>query len=518
MAQPVGFDLHERASGVLLHVSSLPGPHGVGDLGAEARAFADWLAAAKQRWWQTLPVGPLGYGNSPYSAHSAFAGNPLFVDLDALVDAGLLAARELEAPRFPAGRVDYPAAAQLRDQALRRAFAAFQRAGPPPEFARFCEREAAWLEDHALYMALKRGHGLQAWTSWPAPLRDRAPQALARAREELAGELAYERFCQWLFDSQWASLRAHCTSRGVALLGDLPIFVAHDSADVWAHRELFMMDASGNPTHIAGVPPDYFSATGQRWGNPLYKWDVLRAQGFDWWVARMAQMLHRFHAIRLDHFIGFVRFWQIPASEPTAMNGRWLPGPGAALFDTLREKLGALPLVAEDLGAVTPEVTALRERFHFPGLRILQFAFGTDPQAPTFKPHNYPRSTVVYTGTHDNDTTVGWYNDPGGPGTPRSPEQTELERRACRAYLGTGGQEIHWEMIREAQKSVAELCVVPMQDVLGLGSEARMNRPGLAEGNWEWRLESKALTPELAARLAALAELYDRAPARRESP
>lgn len=508
------FDLHERASGVLLHVSSLPGPYGVGDVGAAAREFASYLAGAAQRWWQMLPVGPVGYGNSPYSAHSAFAGNPLFIDLDALVDEGLLEKRAIQPPRFAPGRVDYGEAASFRSAALRAAFQAFRGSRAPAAFEQFCARESGWLEDFALYMALKRRFALRAWSSWDAPLRDREPTAIQRAREELAEELAYERFTQWLFDAQWARLRAHCAALDVALLGDLPIFVAHDSADVWANRGLFMMDAAGQPTHIAGVPPDYFSASGQRWGNPLYRWEVLREQGYAWWIARMAQMLHRFDGVRLDHFIGFVRFWQIPADEPTAMNGTWITGPGADLFNAMQAKLGTLPLVAEDLGAVTPEVTALREQFRFPGLRILQFAFGTDPQAPTFKPHNYERSTVVYTGTHDNDTTVGWFSDRGGPGTPRSAEQTEKERRACLAYLGTEAREIHLEMIRQAQRSVAELCIVPMQDWLGLGSEARMNRPGLAEGNWEWRLDARALTPALAARMAELARIYDRAPRR----
>lgn len=517
-AAPMTFNLHQRASGVLLHPTSLAGRFGSGDLGASARAFAAFLRDAGQRWWQMLPVGPVGYGNSPYSAHSAFAGSPLLIDLEELVALGLITAGDLAAPRLPAGQVDYFAAGTFREQVLRQAFARLQpRSRLAHELHDFTQREAAWLEDYALFTAIKRAHGLQQWTRWPAPLRDRVPRALTAARQIHADELAYERFCQFLFARQWSALREHCRSLGVALLGDLPIFVAHDSADVWANRDLFLLDRTGEPTHIAGVPPDYFSKTGQRWGNPLYRWKAMAKDGFGWWTARMAQMLARFDAVRLDHFIGFVRFWQIPASEPTAMNGTWMKGPGAAFFEALQRALGPLPLVAEDLGAVTPEVTALRERFGFPGLRILQFAFGTDPQAPTFKPHNYPRQTVVYTGTHDNDTVAGWFHDRGGKGTPRSPAQTAKERRAALAYLGGGEDEpVHWQFIREVQKSVADLAIMPMQDVLGLGSEARMNRPGLAEGNWAWRMAPGALSATTARKLAALARTYDRHPAQEE--
>ncbi len=467
-------DLTERAGGVLLHPTSLPGPHGCGDLGPQAHTFARWLHDAGQRYWQMLPVGPLGYGNSPYSALSAFAGNPLFISLERLVEEGLLPRGALsQAPRFPAGRTDYAAARAFRGQCLRTAFAAFgKRTSDHPSFEIFRAQSAFWLEDFALYSAIKSARRELPWTAWEADLRARDPAALDRARQALRAEIEQQRFEQYLFVRHWQALRDESAMLGVRLIGDLPIFVAHDSADVWAHRELFFLDPQGQPTVIAGVPPDYFSKTGQRWGNPLYRWDEATLQ---WWLQRFAAMLARFDAVRLDHFIGFTRYWEIPAEEPTAQNGRWRPGPGARLF----EKLGPLPLIAEDLGAVTPEVTALRDQFGFPGIKLLQFAFGTDPQAPTFLPYHYDRNAVAYTGTHDNDTTSGWFWKLGAE-----------ERAAALAYLGSAGREIHWEMLRAVWASVANLAIAPVQDLLGLGSEARMNTPGTAQDNWEWRLES----------------------------
>ena len=465
--------LRERASGVLLHPTSLPGPHGCGDLGPQAHAFAQWLHDAGQRHWQMLPVGPLGYGNSPYSALSAFAGDPLLVSLDRLVEEGLLPRRALDgAPQFAPGRTDYAKARGWREQCLRIAFEAFsRRTSDHPAYQIFCAGSAGWLEDFALYSAIKRARRELPWTEWEPDLRARDRAALDRARQALRGEIDQQRFEQFLFARHWQMLRDGCAMLGVRLIGDLPIFVAHDSADVWAHRELFFLDPQGQPTVIAGVPPDYFSATGQRWGNPLYRWDEATLR---WWLQRFAAMLSRFDAVRLDHFIGFTRYWEIPATEPTAQNGRWRPGPGARLF----EKLGPAPLIAEDLGAVTPEVTALRDQFGFPGIKLLQFAFGTDPQGPTFLPYNYQPNSVAYTGTHDNDTTAGWFGKLG-----------KTERAATLSYLGGAGREIHWEMLRAVWASVANLAIAPMQDLLGLGSEARMNTPGTAQDNWEWRLE-----------------------------
>lgn len=507
MASP--HPLSERGSGILLHPTSLPGPHGCGDLGVEAHRFLDFLAGARQRWWQMLPVGPVGFGNSPYSALSAFAGNPLLIGLEGLVEAGLL--EERSPPRLPRDRVDYARTAAHRDRRLREAFSRFGRKGRA-RFRRFCEEQEAWLEDWALYRSIKQMHGERPWGEWEPALRDRKPAALERVRGELAEEIAFRRFEQWLFEEDWTRLRARAAELGIGLIGDLPIFVAHDSADVWANRELFHLDRTGMPTVIAGVPPDYFSATGQRWGNPLYRWSRLRRSGYGWWVERLRQMLHRFDAVRLDHFIGFCRYWEIPAAEPTAMHGVWRPGPGAHFFETVQGALGAeeLPLIAEDLGVVTPEVTALRERFGFPGIRILQFAFGSDPQAPTFKPHAFVRNSVVYTGTHDNDTVVGWFHDPGGGGSSRSPAQAREEREYANRYLGCPGGDIHWEMIRALFASVAHLAIVPLQDVLGLGSEARMNLPGTLEGNWEWRFRRRDLTSSLATRLGQLVLDTDR--------
>ena len=505
-------NLRQRASGVLLHPTSLPGPHGSGDLGGEARGFVDFLASASQRWWQTLPLGPPGYGESPYSAQSAFAGNPLLVSLEELAADGLLDPAAI-APRakLSAERIDFPSMHAHRLAHLRAAFAAFEadRARARP-FRAYCEEHADWLDDFALFRALKDANGGVQWTLWEAGVRAREPGALAAARKELAPAIAFERFLQWVFDAQWSALRAYAAARGIGLIGDLPIFVAHDSADVWQHPEAFFLDDRGEPSFVAGVPPDYFSATGQRWGNPLYRWARHAEDGYAWWTARLRMMLRRFDVVRLDHFIGFQRYWKIPASEPHAVHGVWRKGPGAAFFDAVRAALGDLPLIAEDLGEVTPAVYALRDRYRLPGIKILQFAFGNDRSAPSFLPHNYPRRAVVYTGTHDNDTVVGWFRGEGGDDT-RSAEQASIERAKALAYVGTNGHEIHWDMIRAAFASVARLALVPLQDVLGLGSEARMNRPGQETGNWSWRFSAPALTEASAARLAELTRTYGRA-------
>jgi 4-alpha-glucanotransferase len=503
--------LRDRTSGVLLHPTSLPGPHGSGDIGAHARAFVDFLARTHQSFWQMLPIGPSGYGDSPYSAQSAFAGNPLLIDLDVL---GIDLDREALHDDF----VDYERVTRFRERHLRRAWEAL-RANPSPAYRLFIDREARWLDDFALFDALKRAHGGVEWTKWERGVRLREPEALARARHAHAADIELSKFTQWLFDEQWRALRAYANERGVGLIGDIPIFVAHDSADVWQNQGLFKLDEEGMPTHVAGVPPDYFSATGQRWGNPLYRWNLLRARGFDWWVDRFRAALARFDAIRLDHFIGFVRYWQIPADEPTAMKGKWMKGPGRELFDAVAKGVktldGSLPLIAEDLGAVTPRVSNLRKRLRLPGIRLIQFAFGTDPQAPSFLPHNHDKSAVVYTGTHDNDTIVGWFNDRGGSGETRTPAQADAERHAALAYVGKSASgavvdEIHWDMIRLAMASVARTAIVPLQDILGLGSEARMNRPGKADGNWRFRMQDGALTAEIEERLRRLTSTYGR--------
>jgi 4-alpha-glucanotransferase len=501
--------LNERSSGVLLHPTSLPGAHGSGDLGGEARAFVDFLAGAGQRWWQMLPVGPAGFGESPYAAQSAFAGSPWLVSPDELVRDGLLA--DAGAP-LPGGPIDYDAMASRRSRLLERAFQAWSEgAADRRTYDEFCSENASWLDDFALFRAIKDARGGVQWTHWEAPLKRRDPRALEIARGEHARRIEREKFTQYLFDRQWRALRAYASERGVALIGDVPIFVAHDSADVWQHPELFFLDDDGEPTVVAGCPPDYFSRTGQRWGNPLYRWKRLAKTGYAWWISRLRGVLSRFDALRIDHFIGFQRYWRIPASCPTAVEGKWMKGPSTRFFRTVERALGTLPLIAEDLGAVTPAVFALRDRFQLPGIKILQFAFGDDPSAPSFTPYNFPRRAVVYTGTHDNDTTVGWFRDEGGGHSTRSFAQTQAERDATLRYLGTSGEEIHWDMIRLALASVANVAIAPLQDVLGLGTEARMNRPGTGSGNWAWRFDAGALRDEHRDRLSALARTYGRA-------
>ncbi len=460
-----------------------------------------------------LPVGPPGFGESPYSAESSFAGNPMLVSVDDLVTAGWLD-RASAAPDVPLrrDRMDFPPSEAHRMHRLRAAFSAFSlREGDSSAFLSFCARNASWLDDFALFRALKREHGGAPWTQWAAELRDREATALAGARLRLERDIAFEKFVQYVFDRQWQALREHAAARNIGLIGDVPIFVAHDSADVWQSPGDFFLDARGEPTVVAGVPPDYFSATGQRWGNPLYRWRRMKQNGYRWWIDRLRATLQRFDAVRLDHFIGFARYWRIPAGEPTAVRGRWIKGPGADFFDALRAALGDLPFIAEDLGVATPAVYALRDRYRFPGIKILQFAFGDDPAAPSFLPHNYPRRAVVYTGTHDNDTTCGWFHAAGGQGSTRTATQAQAERHATLQYLATEGKEIHWDMIRTALASVARLAIFPMQDLLGLGSESRMNLPGTSAGNWTWRVEEHALTDALATRLGRLTRTYGRA-------
>jgi 4-alpha-glucanotransferase len=502
-----------RRSGVLLHPTSLPGRFGIGDLGPAARAFADFLAAAGQSVWQVLPLVPTGYGDSPYQGLGAFAGNPLLVSPEALAAEGLLEPAELEGA--PAdGPVDYGAVIAWKAARLTRAAARFAARAAPDRrraFDGFREANAGWLDDFTLFLALKARHRGEAWTRWAPGLAARDPAALQRARRELAGELEAHAFAQFAFAEQWGALRRHCRSRGVELLGDLPIYVALDSAEVWAHRELFHVDAAGTPSIVAGVPPDYFSATGQLWGNPIHRWEERRAACTDFFVARARAALALVDRLRLDHFRGLEGYWAVPAGAPTAQAGEWRPGPGAPLLQALEAALGGLPLVAENLGVITPAVEALRRRFGLPGMAILQFAFGKDPQAPSFRPHAWTRDLVAYTGTHDNDTVLGWWASDGAGDSTRTPEDVVREKGLARRYLATDGREMNWVMIRALLASVADTAVVPLQDVLGLGSEARMNRPSTAAGNWRWRFRSTDLTPQLAARLGELAALYGRA-------
>ena len=503
-----------RASGILLHPTSLPGRFGIGDLGPEAFRFIGFLAASSQRLWQVLPLGPTGYGDSPYQCFSAFAGNPLLVSLDLLVNEGLLSAEDLaDAPRFSETEIDYGAVIAFKTPLLEKAYRTFEAGANAHQrevFEAFRAAQAGWLQEYALFTVVKEAHGGGSWTDWEEDIRSRQPSALARWREEHADAVRSREFAQHLFFTQWGAVKEACRVRGIRVMGDIPIFVAHDSADVWARPDLFQLHADGRPESVAGVPPDYFSATGQLWGNPLYRWDRMEAAGFQWWIERFRATLAAVDLVRVDHFRGFEAFWKVPGDARTAEHGVWVKGPGAALFDALRNALGELPIVAENLGVITPEVEALRRRFGFPGMAILQFAFGGDPQGSTFIPHNFERELVAYTGTHDNDTTVGWWSGGVGSST-RSEADVEKERAYALDYLKSDGREIHWDFIRALIASVADLTIVPLQDVLGLDSEARMNLPGRPGGNWRWRLEPDALTPEITERLRQLTDTYGRA-------
>ncbi len=494
--------LRERRAGLLLHPTSLPGPYGIGDLGPAAHAFADALARAGMTFWQVLPLGPTGYGDSPYQTFSAFAGNPYLISPDDLLAAGLLAPEDLtDAPPCPPGRVDYGAVIPWKRALLRRAFARFRAGGFPQletDLAAFREAHRGWLDDFALFMALQAAHRGAPWTAWPAPLRDHQPAALARAAREHADAVAQVVFEQFLFFRQWHALRQFAAERGVHFIGDAPIFVAHDSADVWAHPELFCLNDAGQPTVVAGVPPDYFSATGQRWGNPLYCWEAHRQRGYAWWLARLRTLLALVDVVRLDHFRGFAAYWEIPADAPTAETGRWVPGPGAEFFAAVRDTLGDPPLIAEDLGVITPDVVALREQFGFPGMKVLVFAFDSGADNP-FLPHNFASTNfVVYTATHDNDTVVGWWQ-----------RASEEEKDFLRRYLATDARDVAWDLLRAAWRSVARWAIAPVQDVLRLDNAARMNFPGRVGGNWAWRMTAP-LPDEAVARLWELNALYGR--------
>lgn len=515
MSHPV---LSVRSSGLLLHPTSLASPHGLGDLGAEARAFIEFARSAGQTWWQMLPVTPPAGGDSPYGASSAFAGSPLLIDLRGLVADGFLRADELPAEQ-PTERADFSFAhtekiLRLEQAYRRKADVLGRKRGLAEDLEEFEHREATWLDDYALFAALHRAHAERPWTEWDHDVRDRSRDGLKRARRALAGEIAFHRFSQWLFDRQWRALKRHAVDRQVRLMGDLPIFVAHDSADVWSNRELFLLDRQGHPRQVAGVPPDYFSEDGQLWGNPLYDWRALAATGYRWWVDRFRALFERFDAVRVDHFIGFHRAWHIPAGAKTAKVGRWKPGPRAQLFRRLEKKLGALPILAEDLGAVTPAVWALRDQFGFPGMRVLQFAFGEPGSDNEHQPHLYPANAVVYTGTHDNDTISGWYASLGKRIAAGGKEgaAAALQRQHLLLYLDGMQDDLHWSMIRLVMLSAANTAIFPVQDVLGLGAEARMNVPGTAKGNWGFRLSRGALTEEHSARLSTLTTLYGRAP------
>lgn len=499
----------ERASGVLLHITSLPSVGGIGDLGPAAYAFVDFLSDAGQGWWQVLPLAPTGYGNSPYAALSAFSSNPLLLSLEKLAEWGWIDANRLAALPTQVDFVDFEQVAAQKTPLLEEAarnFLALRPHGLWERFVHFRQANDHWLADWALYSVLRRKYDYRCWHDWPHALAAREPEALREAREQFAAEIAVEEALQFAFDEQWQELRGYAAGRGVRIMGDLAIFVNYDSAEVWAHPEIFLLDQKLAPVRVAGVPPDYFSETGQRWGNPVYRWDVLEEQGFGWWIERVRRCCSLYDAIRLDHFRGYEAYWSIPAEEQTAVKGEWVKAPGEALFHALRHALGELPFLAEDLGVITPEVVALREQFHLPSMRVMQFGFAAS-EGHHHLPHAYVPAITAYTGTHDNDTTRGWWEQGA----------TAEERASLKVYLGAeslgvedGG--VVWAMIRSLMTSVAQLCLFPAQDLLNLGSGARMNTPARPSGNWSWRCPPEAWHPELAKSLAALVTVSDRLP------
>lgn len=500
--------MYPRASGILLHPTSLPGPFGVGDLGEAAYDFIDFLSFSGQKLWQVMPLGPTGYGDSPYACLSAFAGNPLLISPEKLVSEGFLPA-DAEAlanyPSFSNTKVEFEAVAAAKKAIFEASFVYFKNQGKASDHKRFenfceCQQNKNWLHNYALFMALKGHYENESWTKWDPALISRHPQAMAQAEAQLAPQIEYHKYLQYQFYKQWNELRAYARLNGIQIIGDMPIFLAHDSADVWAHQQLFHLDETGAPTVVAGVPPDYFSATGQLWGNPLYDWEAMAKDDYAWWAERFKIMLTLVDIVRLDHFRGFEAYWEIPGGEETAINGKWVKGPDKAFFAAMQKALGHLPFIAEDLGVITPPVEELRDSFGFPGMKVLQFAFDDTP-ANNFLPHNHLKNAVVYTGTHDNQTTVSWFED-----------RPEKVKQFILNYLGShNATYIHWQLIRSALASVANTVLIPMQDLLGLSDEVgRMNTPGKAEGNWSWRYESTEITPEIAHSLKHWTQLYQR--------
>ncbi len=496
-------NLNQRTAGVLLHITSLPSPYGIGDFGPGAFQFVDWLASAGQRVWQLLPTNPIGPANSPYQSVSAFAGSPLMVALEPLVARGWLPSVVLPLGGFDGRAVDYGKVVPWRVMQLRTAadgFFARGSASEKKEFADWCAREASWLDDYTLFMALETAHHGQPWWTWEQALRERKSAALAAVRTTHANEIAFWQFVQWCFDVQATAVKAYANGKGISIMGDLPIFIAHHSADCWARPDLYFLDAEFQPTVVAGVPPDSMGPMGQRWGNPLYRWDRMAAEDFAWWSQRLKRALAQADCFRIDHFRGFAGYYEIPASSPTAQEGTWVPGPDKALFDAIKRALGDLPIIAEDLGLITPDVLELRDGCGFPGMKILQFAFGGDG-THEFLPHNYVPAMVVYSGTHDNDTARGWWN--------AAPAR---ERAFAGSYLACGDADVHWAMIRAACNSVANMAVFPLQDVLGLDTAHRMNLPGTVVNNWAWRFEWNMMDGEAARVLGLITAASGRGP------
>ena len=502
-----------RASGVLLHPTSLAGEFGIGDFGLEAFRFVDLLVASGQSYWQILPLGPTGYGDSPYQCFSAFAGNTLLVSPEKLIEDGLIADQALNGtPAFPAHKVEFGAVHTWKNELLKNAHDGFQHVTSVDlraKFETFCQENEFWLDDYALYRAIKATQSQKPWYEWPDKFKLRDERTLRIANEQLFDKIHAEKFYQFLFFLQWHAVKDYANRHDVKIIGDIPIFVALDSADVWVNRDKFKLNPDGTPKVVAGVPPDYFSKTGQLWGNPIYDWDAMASDGFKWWTSRFRFTFRTVDIARVDHFRGFAAAWEVPGAEKTAENGRWVDVPGKELFTTLKRELGDLPVIAEDLGVITPDVEELRDDFGFPGMRILQFAFGGDAKNHDL-PHNYVNNCVAYTGTHDNDTTVGWWLSQAGAGSTRDEAEITHEHEFCLKYLDTDGGEIHWDFIRAVWASVADTAIAPIQDLLGLGTEARMNLPASLSGNWSWRLTEGAITEEIISRLRELTEIYGR--------
>lgn len=502
-----------RRSGIIAHPTSFPGRFGCGDLGQAAYQFIDFLEDAGQQIWQILPLGPTGYGDSPYQAFSAFAGNPYLINIDKLVELGHLSNDDVEpVPPFPTGSVDYGWLFTYKFKVLDKAAANFQHNIHGEEkdaFQQFCDENKSWLDDYALFAAVKDAQGGKLWTKWDKDIALHKPEAVQSWNHKLADAIFSRKYQQFQFFNQWYELKEYANDKGISIMGDIPIYVALDSADAWANPDLYKFDAEGKPTVVAGVPPDYFSKTGQLWGNPIYRWDVHQSEGYSWWIDRFQHTLKTVDLIRIDHFRGFESYWEVPAGDKTAENGTWQKGPGTDLFNALENALGDLPIIAEDLGLITKEVEALRDELDFPGMGVFQFGFGDDAHN-THLPHNFKQNMAVYTGTHDNDTTIGWFT--AGGGSTQSKQQIEEERDFVRRYFATDGWEIHWVMIRALMATVADTAIVPLQDVMGLGDEARMNTPGKGEGNWQWRYTPDQLDPNLSARLKEMVVVYGRTP------
>ena len=502
-----------RAAGILLHPTSLPNKYGIGDFGTEAFEFVDFLQKSKQTYWQVLPLGQTGYGDSPYQCFSAFAGNIYLISPDKLLEAGFLTEQDLaDPPEFGEGKVDFGKMIDFKLPLLKKAFENFRRTDDgqlAENFRFFCQSNAFWLEDYALFRAIKLSQDQKSWQEWDEPLKLRQPEALEKARKELDDECFAQKFYQFAFFRQWDALKKYANEKGVKIVGDVPIFVALDSADVWCNPAQFKLNEDGSPKTVAGVPPDYFSKTGQLWGNPIYNWDNMRRDNFSWWTARVSSTLKLVDIVRVDHFRGFAASWEVPGGDETAERGEWVNVPGMELFQTLKHRIGDLPFWAEDLGVITPDVEELRDSFGFPGMRILQFAFGGDAKNLDL-PHNYIKNSVAFTGTHDNDTTVGWFNSVAGQGSGRDAAQIEKEQKFCLDYLKSDGREIHWDFVRAVWASVADTAIAPMQDLLGLGNEARMNLPASTSGNWNWQCKAGDFSDEIAERLKHLTEIYGR--------